>query len=71
MNKIFSLLLLLYHMSNKVYDEITYPFPNFNSFPMEVWEWIRYFTPSFLMDVMTKQCLQNGPMEATVRTHHN
>ena len=28
------------HMPDKVWDEITYPFPNFN----EVWEWISNFT---------------------------
>ena len=28
-------------MHHKVWDEITYPFPNFNG--AEVWEWIRNF----------------------------
>ena len=28
------------HMSDKVWDDITYPFPNFNSYIVEVWEWI-------------------------------
>ena len=28
------------HMSSKVWDEITYPFPNFNGCTVEVWEWI-------------------------------
>ena len=26
-----------------VWDEITYPFPNFNGFTVEVWEWISNF----------------------------
>ena len=32
----------------KVWDEITYPFPNFNSATVEVWEWISYFIPNFI-----------------------
>ena len=31
------------HMPCKVWDEITYPFPNFNSCTVEVWEWISNF----------------------------
>ena len=27
-------------LNNKVWDEITYPFPNFKSCTVEVWEWI-------------------------------
>ena len=30
-----------------VWDEITYPFPNFNGATVEVWEWISNFTPHF------------------------
>ena len=26
-----------YYIHNKVWDEITYPFPNFNGFTVEVW----------------------------------
>ena len=33
----------------KVWDEITYPFPNFN----EVWEWMSNFIPHFIIDVIT------------------
>ena len=29
-------------------DEITYPFPNFISAAVEVWEWIRNFIPLFV-----------------------
>ena len=32
----------------KVWDKITYPFPNFNSCTVEVWEWISNFIPYFL-----------------------
>ena len=31
----------------KVWDEITYPFPNFNGGTVEVWEWISNFIPPF------------------------
>ena len=34
------------HMSSQVWDQITYPFPNFNGIT-EVWEWISNFTPQF------------------------
>ena len=30
-------------MTNNVWDEITYPFPNFNGTAVEVWEWISNF----------------------------
>ena len=30
-------------MPNKVWDEITYALPNFNSYTIEVWEWISNF----------------------------
>ena len=31
----------------KVWDEITYPLPNFNGCTVEVWEWISNFIPHF------------------------
>ena len=31
-------------MPDKVWDEITYPFPNFNGCTIEVWEWISNFS---------------------------
>ena len=37
----------------KVWDEITYPFPNFNGGTVEVWEWINNFTPHFTGHVIT------------------
>ena len=35
------------HVSSKVWDEITYPFPNFNGCAIEFWEWISNFIPHF------------------------
>ena len=40
-------------MPNKVRDEITYPFINFNGGTAEVWEWIGNFIQHFVMDVIT------------------
>ena len=40
-------------MPNKVWDDITYPFPHFNGSTVEVWEWISNFTPHIMMDVIT------------------
>ena len=41
------------HMPYKVWDEITYPFPNFNGGTVEVWEWISNFMPDFTRHVIT------------------
>ena len=41
------------HMSSNVWDEITYPFPNFNDRTVEVWEWISNVIPKFIADVIT------------------
>ena len=47
----FGLTLILPGISNyihyKVWDEITYPFPNFNGVTIEVWDWICYFISHF------------------------
>ena len=40
------------HILSKLWDEITYPFPNFN----RVSEWISYSTTYFIMDVNTYPC---------------
>ena len=40
-------------MPSKVWDEITYPFPNFNGATVEVWVWISNFIPHIIMDVIT------------------
>ena len=42
-------------MPSKVWDEITQPFPNFNS-ATEVWEWINTFNSHFIMQVITCPC---------------
>ena len=47
-------------MPSKEYDDITYPFPNFNSCTIETHHWnlmvqlecISSFTPHFIMDVL-------------------
>ena len=41
------------HISSKVWDEIAYPFPNFNGSIVEVQEWISNFIPHFMLDVIT------------------
>ena len=43
-------------MPSTVWDEITYPFLNFNGCTIEVWEWINIFIPHFVMDVITYPC---------------
>ena len=40
-------------MDSKVWDEITYPFLNFNGTSVEVLEWINNFTSHFIMGVIT------------------
>ena len=34
-------------------DEITYPFPNFNGYAIEIWTGICNVIPHFLMDVIS------------------
>ena len=46
-------------MPRKVWDEITCPFPNFNSSTVEVWEWISNFIPHIIMDVITVETPYN------------
>ena len=41
------------HLPGEVWDEFTYPFPNFNGRTVEVWEWIRNFILHFVMNVST------------------
>ena len=43
-------------MPSKVWDEITYPFTNFNGCSVEVWEWISNSIPHFIMDLITYPC---------------
>ena len=44
------------HIHYKVWDEITYPFLNFNGATVEVWEWINNFIPYIIVDVITYPC---------------
>ena len=43
-------------MPSKVWDERTYPFPNFNDYTVEVWERISNSIPHLIMDVITYPC---------------
>ena len=43
-------------MPGNVWDEITYPFPNFKGSIVEVWELINNFTPHFMVSVITYLC---------------
>ena len=40
----------------KVWDEITYPFLNFNGAIVDVWEWISNFIPHYTWHVITYPC---------------
>ena len=42
-------------MPNKVCDDITYPFLNFNVFAVEVYKWISNSIPDFMIDIITYQ----------------
>ena len=39
-------------MHSKVWDEITYPFPNFNGAAVEVWGWISDVISHFMISVI-------------------
>ena len=41
------------HIHHNAWDEIIYPFPNFNGAAVEVWEWIRSFIPHLTRHVIT------------------
>ena len=43
-------------ISSKKWDEIIYPFSNFNGCTVEVWEWISNFITHFIMDVIIDTC---------------
>ena len=44
------------HMQSKMWDVISYPFPNFNCCTVEVWKWITNFISHFVKDVITYPC---------------
>ena len=41
---------------NKLEDEITYQFLNFNGAAIEVWDWMSNFLSHFLMEVINFPC---------------
>ena len=43
-------------MPSKVWDEITYPFPNFNGATGELWKLVSNFISYLIMDVITYPC---------------
>ena len=45
-----------YHIPSKIWDEINHPFPNFNGYTVEIWEWKSNFIPHILMDVIFYPC---------------
>ena len=49
------------YMPSKVWDEITYPFSNFNGCTVEVWEWISHFIPHFTWHVIIHPCQNRDP----------
>ena len=44
------------HFHYEVWDDITYPFLNFNGATVEFWEWICNFIPHFTRHVITYPC---------------
>ena len=44
------------YINYNVWDEITYPFPNFNGCTVDVWEWISNFILHIIGHVMTYPC---------------
>ena len=49
-------LISYYIHHSKMRDEITFPFPNFNGYAVQVWEWESNSIPHILMDVITYPC---------------
>ena len=43
-------------MPSKVWNDITYPFPNFNGSTIEVWVWISNSIPHFVIGMITYPC---------------
>ena len=44
------------YMNYNVWGELTYPFPNFDSATVEVWEWVNNFISHFSEHVITYPC---------------
>ena len=53
------------HTPSKVWDEITYPYPNSNGWTTEVLKWISNFISHFIMDVITYPCWDQSPRYPT------
>ena len=49
------------HIPSKMWDEITYPFPNITGPTIEVWEWIGSSIPHLIMNVITYPHWDKGP----------
>ena len=47
---------MINHLHFTVYDEITYQFPNFNGYTIEVSKKIFHFILHFIMDVIAHLC---------------
>ena len=43
-------------MPGKVWDEITYPFPNFNGYPTDVYKWKSNLNTHFIINVIIYPC---------------
>ena len=43
------------HMPSKMWDQITYWFPIFNDYAIEVWKWISNFISHFITDVIKNE----------------
>ena len=48
-------------MPCKVWDEISYPFPNFNGATVEVWEWVRNAIALVMIDVIIPAVIKVNP----------
>ena len=68
------------YIQHKVWDEIMYPFLNFNSVVFEVWEWMNSFIPNSTGHVITKPCdviekglsnlITNGVTSSTMNSYY-
>ena len=55
------------HMVSKMWDEITYPVPSFNAATVEIWEWVSYFIPHFIMLGLNLNDISNsGPRKVSL-----
>ena len=58
-------------MLSKVWEEIIYTFPNFNSCTVDVWEWMNNFAHPFVMDVIIYLFLDYSLSIIVKRLFHN